>query len=269
MPATPSRAGASWPATRGPAGEWIRCAALADVPGVAHAFSTRRGAAGAERDLAAATRAAERTRWSTAAGLSAGPVRLLRQVHGTGVLPAGAAAPAAEPEGDGWVAGGAERAAGGLAVKTADCVPLLIAERGGAAIAAIHAGWRGVAAGILGVALRRLVELGAPAGGLVVALGPAIGGCCYEVGLEVLQAVCRASGAGDDGLALGSAAGPRIDLRDALRRQCLAAGVEPGALHTAPWCTRCASDRFFSYRREGAGCGRQLALIGWGPDAVA
>ena len=96
-----------------------------------------------------------------------------------------------------------------------------------------------------------LGKAGVEPGELVAALGPAILPCCYEVGPEVLEAV---------GIA---ARGPgRLDLHACNRRQLREAGVPEGSIHAAPWCTRCRSDLFFSFRREGGAAGRLMAVIG-------
>jgi YfiH family protein len=147
-------------------------------------------------------------------------------------------------------------------VRTADCVAVLIADRRGRTAAAVHAGWRGVAAGIVRHALRCLSERGFAPGDLVVALGPAIGPCCYEVGDDVAARVLEASG-GPSGVAGRTAGGGRsIDLHAALRAQLSACGVPAASSAAAPWCTRCRRDLFFSHRGEGAGCGRLMAAIG-------
>ncbi|MFN7942498.1 MAG: polyphenol oxidase family protein [Thermoanaerobaculia bacterium] len=155
-------------------------------------------------------------------------------------------------EGDALVSG-ARRL--GLVVATADCVPLLIA--GASRLAAVHAGWRGVAARIVERALERLAE---PA--RVAWIGPAIGGCCYEVGEEVAAAVVAASDRSV--LHPGSRGRPHLDLASAVAAQLARAGV--GEIRRASLCTRCSGD-FWSHRRDGSAARRNLALI-WrrGPE---
>ncbi len=144
-------------------------------------------------------------------------------------------------------------------VRTADCVPALLAERDGRAAAAVHAGWRGVVAGVVGSAIRELAAAGVDPARLVVALGPSIGPCCYEVGEEVANALAAASGVEPTG---GPEGRPRVDLGLAVRRQLEDRGVPSRVISTAPWCTRCRDDLFFSYRRDGERAGRMLALVG-------
>ncbi len=133
-----------------------------------------------------------------------------------------------------------------LAVTVADCTPVFLAHPGGA-MALLHAGWRGTAAGILERGLAQLLALGAPADEVVLHCGPAICGPCYEVGPEVMAALTgRAS------------AGPvRLDLRAMLAERAMAAGVR--SVSVSRWCTRCHADRFFSHR--GGDAGRQLGVL--------
>ena len=148
-------------------------------------------------------------------------------------------------------------------MRWADCVPVLFCSFDAGAVAAVHAGWRGTATGIVGRLVARLGLLGIPPSELAVALGPAVGGCCYEVADEVAQAVARASDP-VSGPAAGDGTGrQRLDLRSALRRQLEHAGLAAEAIHVAPWCTACEAELFFSYRRDGAPAGRQMASIGW------
>src|SRR5213075_2214322 len=124
-----------------------------------------------------------------------------------------------------------------------------IADRNGGAMAAVHAGWRGTAAGIATAAVRGFEHAGIPPERLVAAIGPAIGPCCYEVGAEVARA-------------LGTSAARTVDLPALNRAQLAGAGIAEAAVHTAPWCTRCRSDLFFSARGEGSSTGRMLSVVG-------
>jgi YfiH family protein len=190
-----------------------------------------------------------------ALGIALPPVTV-RQVHGTRVVMAD---PAAEPtEADAIVT--RER---GLAVGivTADCVPVLLLAPSVGAVAAVHAGWRGAAAGVLEAALRRVCETSdvTPAG-VEVALGPSIGPCCYRVGVEVQAAFTARTGTTT--AAAWTPAGDRLvlDLRGAARLLLEAAGVR--SITAVGPCTRC-TPTLASYRRDGADAGRQLSFIGW------
>jgi YfiH family protein len=139
-----------------------------------------------------------------------------------------------------------------LAVTAADCVPVFLADVRGRGIGALHAGWRGVAAGILesGLGLMRQA-FGVMPGEQAVYLGPAICGECYEVGDDVLRAFGR------------DASGPaRLDLRSELARQARAAGVPADRVTRSAECTRCGPTRFHSHRARAAGAGRMAAFVG-------
>lgn len=151
-------------------------------------------------------------------------------------------------------------------VKTADCVPLLIADPKSGSFAAVHAGWRGTFAGVALYAIERMTqEYGAEPGDLRVAIGPAAASCCYEVGPEVIDGFReRFAYAGE--LFLPTREGHAcIDLLQANREQLKAAGVDSSRIHTAPLCTLCRTDLFFSYRREKltqGKVGRLMSVIG-------
>ena len=140
----------------------------------------------------------------------------------------------------------------------ADCIPALIVDPRTGAVAAAHAGWRGTVAGVLPAAVRALGdEFGARPADLRVALGPAIGPCCFEVGAEVVRAFEAALGgaAAAAGVVIPSPRGVagkwHVDLKAANRLLLERAGVAPRRSTPAPDCTRHDRARFFSYRRDG------------------
>jgi YfiH family protein len=138
-----------------------------------------------------------------------------------------------------------------LAVTTADCVPVFLVDPERKAVALLHAGWRGTAAGILERGLNVLRErLGSDPGDVSVHLGPAICGACYEVGPEVFQA-----------LGLQAPAGPQaIHLRERLAQRAVASGVLPDSISISSHCTRCGGVSLFSHR--GGHRQRQAAFLG-------
>jgi YfiH family protein len=149
-----------------------------------------------------------------------------------------------------------------LGVKTADCVPVLLADARTGACAAVHAGWRGTLASIVARTLERmLVEFGTQAADALAAIGPAARGCCYEVGHEVIEGF-REQFPDADSLFKETRAGHAlVDLHRANREQLVAAGVPQGNIYTAPLCTMCRTDLFFSYRREKRTFGRTGRLM--------
>jgi len=188
-------------------------------------------------------------RWQRLRGDLLGAPRFAtaHQVHGTTIV-------THRPGWAGWLRGDAadghvapDRGTG-VAVSVADCVPVFLAHRSGT-IAAVHSGWRGTAAGILGAAIRAFAGVGCDSRDLHVYLGPAICGQCYEVSPDVFGQLT--------GRAIERPA--PVDLRAILAVQARGAGVPLDAIATSDACTRCHNDRFFSHRAGDAG--RQVGAI--------
>lgn len=206
-------------------------------------------------------------RLAAALGIHAGNLHQAMQVHGATLLVAGgdpgatlaleADALAAEP-GTGHA----------VAVRVADCVPVLVADPASGRVVAAHAGWRGVEAGVVARSVRHLAD--APGGGrpegFVAAIGPCIGPCCFEVGSDVGERIARASA--PEAIATRSNDGEKmlVDLRVAVRAQLRACGLAGDAIDDVPGrgregCTRCNPERFYSYRRDGDASGRLIGVI--------
>lgn len=151
-----------------------------------------------------------------------------------------------------------------VGVKTADCVPILLADPHTGACAAVHAGWRGTSNSIVAVALARMSEeYGTRAGDVVAAIGPAALACCYEVGAEVFEVFKTNFPAYADELFTPTRDGHAlINLHAANRRQLIDTGVAGKNIYAAPLCTMCRTDLFFSYRREKKINGRTGRLLG-------
>lgn len=192
--------------------------------------------------------AENRRRFLAVCGLATEP-DWLTQVHGTGVRPAGSAEPV---EADAAVA----RAPGAtVAVLTADCLPILLCADGGEEIAAIHAGWRGLAAGIVAATVSRMAT---PPERLLAWLGPAISQPAFEVGSEV-RAAFVAADTGAGACFLRNERGRwQADLFALAGRRLRAVGVR--SVYGGGLCTFGDRERFFSYRRDGQ-CGRMATFI--------
>lgn len=235
----------------------VRSSLLARFP---HGFTTRQGGAspapwdslnlgGAVGDdperVAENWRRLERT-----TGLAFARVR---QVHGARVLRAEAPGAPVEEADAVWTTTPGVAAC----VSVADCVPVLLADPGTGAVAAVHAGWRGTVARIVAEAVAVLHrEAGAAPSRLLAAIGPSIGPCCYEVSPE-LAARFRA----EIGPVTSGDAAPRLDLWESNRRILVAAGVAPERIERLGRCTSCERDLFFSHRRDAGRTGRQMAFI--------
>ena len=140
-----------------------------------------------------------------------------------------------------------------VAVRTADCIPVLLVDERLRAVAAVHAGWRGTAACIVQRALESMRErFGTSPADLHAAIGPGIGPCCYEVGPEVAAQ-------------FGAQGRTHIDLAGANRRQLVEAGVTPGRIYASNLCTMCRPEDFYSFRRDGEAAGRLFSFAGIRP----
>jgi YfiH family protein len=244
----------------------------AQLPGVrgVRAFTTLRTGGTSEGRYAAlnlaahvgdrpAAVAANRARLRVAAALPGEPL-WLRQVHGTAVVvhedgPASAGAPTAD-------AAVSHTAHGVLAILTADCLPVVLAQRAGKAVALAHAGWRGLAAGVIESAV---AALAVPPPELVAWLGPAIGPAAFEVGPEVREAFGTA--APEDLAAFHRNAGGRYqaDLVALATRRLVRLGVR--SVHASGACTHADPARWYSFRRDGE-TGRMATLAWLEPEAA-
>lgn len=182
--------------------------------------------------------------------LPADPV-WLRQVHGTEVF-SNDSAGAVRPQADASVA---KRAHGVCAVMAADCMPVLLADEAGTVVAAAHAGWRGLCAGVVEAAL---AAMAVPPASVLAWLGPAIGPRAYEVGEEVREAFIAADASAGAAFTASRPGHWLLDLYAEARRRLAASGVR--SIHGGGYCTLTERERFFSFRRDGT-AERMAALI--------
>ena len=175
-----------------------------------------------------------------------GNLATLRQVHSTTCV-AAAGRGGVLGEGDALL----ENTPGSVvAVKTADCLPILLVDERHRAVAAVHAGWRGTAAGIAGCAVEAMrAQFGTLPENLHAAIGPGIGMCCYEVGPEVAAEFGRQGRA-------------HVDLAAANRRQLMHAGVTSERIYASNLCTMCRAAEFYSFRRDKEAAGRLHSFAG-------
>jgi polyphenol oxidase len=250
---------------------YYSCKALESIPCLRHGFSTREGGSGiAERSLNLnySSRDSDeqvrenRQRFLSALNLENARLATLRQVHSNRVyIIEDNSLEWNESEGDA-LATAVEGIA--LAVRIADCLPVLIADPASRVVAAVHSGWRGTLTRIL---LQTILEMqksfGSRPSDLLVAVGPGIRRCCFEVGSEVVELFEKEYPGARMATPVTAKPGKYfLDLCEALDIQLDRAGVWPENRYDLGECTRCNTDRFFSYRAEGPASGRMMAVIG-------
>lgn len=239
-------------------GAALRCRALDAI--APHLFTTRQLELSSPGDWRLAAEAVGATQLLTGT-----------QVHGRSVFVhrRGTLLPSTRPKADVLVSDDPSIA---IAVRAADCVPLLIADSRSGAVAAVHAGWRGTAARAASAAVETLIaEFGASSGNLVAALGPSIGACCYEVGSELVDAFAAAGHprhlVDRWFMALPPPRGSRgrsplhLDLASANRDQLMLSGIPETNIHVSGLCTAMHLDLLTSFRAERDRAGRIAGVI--------
>lgn len=291
----PGATGKFWKTRRANGIEILQSRALEKFPWLVLGFSTRPGGVstlGGKKELNLgftdwdARENVLQNRKKLLAALGAEKMRLvpLRQIH-SDIIHIFDSAPAEVPSGDASIT----RTPGLLlAVQTADCIPILLADRKRRVVAAIHSGWRGTLKRIVAKTIGRMqMGFGTRPADVIAVLGPGIGRCCYEVGPEVVKqfagqfAEAREWFDGPyDQLATGEEQNPlpwlamappghepppprvQLDLIAANRAILAESGVRPSHIFASELCTACRTDLLFSYRREGLRTGRLMAVIG-------
>jgi len=230
---------------------------------IVHGFTTRNGGVSTgsfaslnvskKRGDAAVAVEENLRRIAKAGGYDAMKLRRVVQVHGNTVLAASDLGPGSEADAL-W--SDTTTAADVVSVTTADCVPLLISDDTGRYVAAVHSGWRGTVANIVGVTVARAAAEGVAAGRLRAAIGPCIERDAFEVGEEVARQFDEVF------VERTGHAKPHVDLVAAVRAQLEAAGVPSDNVERVGGCTHADESLYFSYRRDGVGTGQALAFIG-------
>lgn len=146
-----------------------------------------------------------------------------------------------------------------VAVRVADCVPILLADPVQQVVAAVHAGWRGTVDGAVSAAIAAMQERGSQTAHILASIGPCIGPCCFEIDGGT-AARLRASVAGGEA-AVQEAEVCHADLALLNRLQLLQAGVQEASIENLSRCTRCHPEKFFSYRRDRGETGRMLGIV--------
>jgi YfiH family protein len=236
--------------------------------GFRHAFFTRNGgvSSGAYRSLSFSVAAGDSpenvkqnlARAGVALGVAAERIHFLSQVHGrvAHTLDGSEAQTSLiHVEGDALLSQAPGLACG---VRSADCVPVLLADRRSGVVAAAHAGWRGAVQGVVSATVEALRAL-APNPDLIAAIGPHISVSAFEVSEDVAETILSASR--DPNIVDRSHTKPHVDLRRMLRAELRTQGLSDEAVDDVWGCTVLEPERFFSFRRDGKASGRHLSAI--------
>jgi polyphenol oxidase len=247
---------------------YYSCRAFESLTWLHHGFSTRHGGAAGSLNLMEASSDCRdqveenKRRFLAALYLEDASLITMHQVHSKHVHIIDEHTDLLNPrKGDALIT---RRENAALAIKTADCFPILIADPMHKAIGAVHSGWRGTLSGILPETIQAMQrEFRSNPAELFVAVGPGIRSCCFEVGKEVMQSFREVY----PDQAIGQAITDRpekywIDMCNILKIQMDDAGIRADYRYDLGICTCCNTSDFFSYRAEGAASGRMMAIIG-------
>jgi YfiH family protein len=261
--------------------EYLKAPALDSFDFLIHAFCTRRGGVskGPFSSLNVSSRGGDDRgsvrqnfeRIASAFGFSAGNLLPIHQVHSDAIWIVDQRVSSSEgnqpPDFDAVVTG---RPAIALCIKTADCVPILLADPVRRVIGAVHAGWKGTALRIAAKTADTLIRrFDASPRDIRALIGPSIGPCCYEVDLPVFEAMAGHTGQSSFFARVPDRQRWMLDLPLANRIQLLDRGILPEHIFSTGLCTSCRKDIFFSHRREAGQTGRQLNFIMLRGDATA
>lgn len=187
----------------------------------------------------------------------------VKQVHGTEALVVDRALAQTDRFMGGWDALVTDQPGVMVAVRTADCVPILMHDPIRGVVAAVHAGWRGAVAGIVPKTLTLLKSrFGSSLEHVQVSIGPSAGACCYEVDEPVLDRLCQEFPDWKNVVRMSEERKAHLDLKMLVKEQAQGVGVAPRFITTVNLCTICHEDLFFSYRREGKVNGTMVSAIG-------
>jgi polyphenol oxidase len=240
---------------------YYACLAIEKIPGFRHGFSTRALNLGFTHWDSPERVAANRKLFLAALNLDKAPLVTLHQIHSDRVhIIKDVTDQWNQADGDALVIRAESYA---VAVQTADCLPILLADPKNRVAAVVHSGWRGTLMHILPKTIEAMKrEFGCDPAQLVAAIGPGIRACCFEVGEEVADLFMKEF---EDCLSKAMDARPGkflVDLPKVLELQLKGAGIKPENSHDIGVCTCCNFNEFFSYRAEGQNSGRMMAVIG-------
>jgi YfiH family protein len=233
--------------------KWLSIPELDKIDFIRHSFIIK------QRDSGVETNGALKEIAARILNLEKAQVATINQTHSDAVFVHNADNRATDEGADAHIT---DRQGVALGIVTADCVPVLLIDRKKRIVAAVHAGWRGTAKKIVQKTVEKMSDyFGSKSEDLTAGIGPSIGQCCYEVDEKVIEPMKK----GFDYLNRFSAQKKEnkwhIDLQMINREQLIETGLMPDNINIVNLCTSCHSDLFYSYRRDGAGTGRMMAVV--------
>lgn len=223
---------------------------------VRHFFGTRQHSIGLDLQLGV-------PRQGIAGAGTASWTLTVKQVHGTDALVVDRALAPTDHFVGGWDALVTDQPGVMVAVRTADCVPVLMHDPTHRVVAAVHAGWRGAVAGIVPKTLSLLESrFGSRPDQVRISIGPSAGVCCYEVDEPVLDGLAKGLSGWEKVVQHRNGGNAHLDLKALIKTQVRNHGADPQRVTTVNLCTICHDDLFYSYRREGKVNGTMISAIG-------
>lgn len=233
--------------------KWLSIPELDKIDFIRHSFIIKQKDSGIETNGALKEIAAR------ILNLEKGQIATINQTHSDAVFVHNVGNRAADEGVDAHIT---DRHGIALGVVTADCVPVLLIDRKKRIVAAVHAGWRGTAKKILQKTVKKMLDsFGSKPEDMIAGIGPAIGQCCYEVDEKVIDPMKKEFDYLNRFSAQKKESKWYIDLQMINREQLIETGLMPDNINIVSLCTSCHSDLFYSYRRDGAGTGRMMAVV--------
>ncbi len=235
--------------------KWLSIPELDRIDFIRHSFIIKQKDSGIETNGALKEIAAK------ILNLEKGQVATINQTHSDAIFVHTAERRASEAD-EGYDAHITDCSNTAIGVVTADCVPIIIADKVNKVIGAVHAGWRGTLKRIVQKTVKSMADnFGSRPQDMVAGIGPSIGPCCYEVDDEVAGPMKKEFKYAERYTIYKMKNKWHLDLQSINKEQLIEAGLIEGNINTTELCTACHSDLFYSYRRDGAGTGRMMAVV--------
>lgn len=235
--------------------KWLSIPELDKIDFIRHSFIIK------QKDSAVETNGALKEIAARILNLEKGQIETINQTHSDAVFVHNAERRVSEAD-EGFDAHITNNSGIAISVVTADCVPVLLIDRKKRIVAAVHAGWRGTAKKIVQKTVEKMSDyFGSKSEDLTAGIGPAIGQCCYEVDEKVIEPMEKEFDYLNRFSIQKKENKWHLDLQMINKEQLIETGLKPSNINIVSLCTSCYPDMFYSYRRDGAGTGRMMAVV--------